>query len=51
MTDSTAGATVTVGVLYPSEWNADYDAHVERLAALDPRVEVLAAPYLSLIHI
>ena len=45
MNEPAADGPVTVGVLYPAEWNADYDTHVERLAALDPRVEVLAEPY------
>jgi phosphoglycerate dehydrogenase-like enzyme len=34
-----------VGVLYPREWNGDFDADLDRLRAIGPRVEVLAASY------
>lgn len=37
--------TVRVGVLYPAEWNADRESDLERLRAIDPRVEIIAEPY------
>ena len=36
---------LVVGVLYPGEWNADFDQHIGELAAVDPRVEVVVEPY------
>ena len=36
---------LVVGVLYPGEWNADFDQHMGELAAVDPRVEVVVEPY------
>ena len=36
---------VVVGVLYPRDWNRDIDAHLDRLAAIDPRIEVVDEPY------
>ena len=36
---------LVVGVLYPSEWNFDFDQHLAELAAVDPRVEIVVEPY------
>ena len=36
---------LVVGVLYPGEWNADFDQHMGELAAVDPRVEIVVEPY------
>jgi len=36
---------VRVGVLYPAEWNADREVDLDRLRAIDPRIEVIAEPY------
>src|SRR4051794_32604354 len=42
--------TVTVGVLYPPEWYRDDDgfrASLDRIAAVDPRVRVVAECYVE----
>ena len=36
---------LVVGVLYPDEWNLDFDRHLAELAAIDPRVEIVVEPY------
>lgn len=36
---------LVVGILYPREWNADLAADVDRLRAIDPRIEVIVEPY------
>lgn len=36
---------LVVGVLYPSEWNFDFDRHMAELAAIDPRIEIVVEPY------
>ena len=36
---------LVVGVLYPSEWDFDFDRHMAELAAIDPRVEIIVEPY------
>ena len=36
---------LVVGVLYPGEWNTDFDHHMRELAAVDPRVEIVVEPY------
>ena len=36
---------LTVGVLYPSTWNRDFDDHLARLAALDDRIEIRLQDY------
>ena len=36
---------LVVGVLYPSEWNFDFDRHMAELAAIDPRIEVVVESY------
>ena len=36
---------LVVGVLYPSEWNLDFDRHLAELAAIDPRIEIVVEPY------
>ena len=36
---------LVVGVLYPSEWNFDFDRHMAELAAIDPRIEVIVESY------
>ena len=38
---------LVVGVLYPGEFNTDFDQHVAELAAVDPRVEIVVEPYLE----
>ena len=37
--------SLVVGVLYPGEWNADFDQHLGELNAVDPRIEIIAEPY------
>ena len=34
-----------VGVLYPGEWNLDFDRHLAELAAIDPRIDIVVEPY------
>ncbi|MDE0515992.1 MAG: hypothetical protein OXH43_06635 [Acidimicrobiaceae bacterium] len=36
---------IVVGVLYPGEWNLDFDRHLAELAAIDPRIEIVVEPY------
>lgn len=36
---------LVVGVLYPSEWNVDFDEHLAELAAVDPRIEIIVEAY------
>ena len=36
---------LVVGVLYPDEWNLDFDRHLAELAAIDPRIEIVLEPY------
>ncbi|MCY4664552.1 MAG: D-2-hydroxyacid dehydrogenase [Acidimicrobiaceae bacterium] len=36
---------LVVGVLYPGEWNLDFDRHLAELAAIDPRIEIVVEPY------
>ena len=36
---------VIVGVFYPREWNADFEGDLDRLRAIDPRIEVIAETY------
>lgn len=36
---------LVVGVFYPPEWNPDFGEHVARLAAIDPRIEVVTEAY------
>ena len=38
---------LVVGVLYPGEFNTDFDLHVAELAAVDPRIEIVVEPYLE----
>ena len=36
---------LVVGVLYPGEWNLDFDRHLAELAAIDPRIDIVVEPY------
>lgn len=36
---------VVVGVLYPTEWNNDLEDDLDRLRAIDPRIEVVVETY------
>ena len=36
---------LVVGVLYPGDFNDDFDAHLAELAAIDPRIEIVVEPY------
>ena len=36
---------LVVGILYPGEWNLDFDRHLAELAAIDPRIEIVLEPY------
>jgi phosphoglycerate dehydrogenase-like enzyme len=36
---------LVIGVLYPPEWNSDFDDDLDRLRAIDPRIEVIAERY------
>ena len=38
---------LVVGVLYPSEFNDNFDQHTADLAAVDPRIEIVIEPYLE----
>ena len=38
---------LVIGVLYPPDWNTDFDADLERLRAIDPRIEVIAETYVE----
>jgi len=37
--------SVVVGLLYPREWNGDFEEDLSRLRAIDPRVEIVAETY------
>ena len=37
--------SLVVGVLYPGEWNFDFDRHLAELAAIDPGIELVVEPY------
>jgi phosphoglycerate dehydrogenase-like enzyme len=39
--------TLTVGIFYPTGWNSDLEADIERLRAIDPRIEVVVEEYLE----
>ena len=36
---------LVVGVLYPGDWNLDFDRHLAELAVVDPRIEIVVEPY------
>ena len=37
--------SLIVGILYPAEWNVDFDQHLAELNAVDPRIEIVVEPY------
>ena len=39
--------SLVVGVLYPPDWNADFDEHMAQLSAVDPRIEFVLEPYVE----
>ncbi|MEZ5246712.1 MAG: D-2-hydroxyacid dehydrogenase [Acidimicrobiales bacterium] len=38
---------LVIGVLYPPDWNDDFDDDLDRLRAIDPRIEVIAERYVE----
>ena len=39
--------SLVVGVLYPPDWNADFDEHLAQITAVDPRIDVVVEPYVE----